>query len=183
MKFIDTDLPGVLVIEPDVHRDHRGFFLEVWNQKRYAEGGILDSIVQVNHSRSAHATLRGLHAQLDPAQGKLVRVLEGAIFDVAVDIRRGSPTFGRWTGVELTAESHRQIWVPVGFAHGFAVISDAAQVEYGCTASYNPAGEIGIAWNDPEIGITWPLQDPVLSSRDAAAPPLAEVEGLPVFAS
>ena len=182
MKFIDTDLPGVRLIEPDVHRDHRGFFLEVWNQEKYAEGGIPDAIVQFNHSRSARGTLRGLHAQLDPPQGKLVRVVEGAIFDVAVDIRRGSPTFGRWTGVELTAENHRQIWVPVGFAHGFAVISEAAQVEYGCSAPYTPSGEIGIAWNDPAIGIDWPVEDPVLSPRDAAASPLAEVAELPTFA-
>ena len=182
MKFLETDLPGVVVIEPDVHRDRRGFFLEVWNQERYAEGGIGDPIVQFNHSKSEKNTLRGLHAQLRHPQGKLVRVLEGRIFDVAVDIRNGSPTFKRWTSVELCADDFRQIYIPPGFAHGVAGLSENAQVEYGCTERYRPDDEIVIAWNDPEIGIPWPLRDPVLSSRDAAAPRIRDVlDRLPSF--
>jgi dTDP-4-dehydrorhamnose 3,5-epimerase len=175
VRFVATELPGVVLVEPDVHRDARGFFLEAWHRARYAAAGIADPVVQWNHSRSAGGTLRGLHAQIDPPQGKLVRAIEGAIFDVAVDIRRGSPTFGRFTSAELSADSFRQIWIPPGFAHGFAVLGERAQVEYACTAPYHPEGEITIAWNDPAIGIPWPIAAPVLSARDAAAPRLSDL--------
>ncbi|HSL83710.1 MAG TPA: dTDP-4-dehydrorhamnose 3,5-epimerase [Thermoanaerobaculia bacterium] len=181
MRFVETELPGVLVVEPTVHRDHRGFFLETYHRDKYAAGGIGAAFVQDNHSRSGRGTLRGLHAQGRRPQGKLVRCVEGAIFDVAVDIRRGSPTFGRWTGAELTAEDFRQLWVPPGFAHGFCVLSEAAQVEYKCTEVYLPEDELAIRWDDPEIGIDWPVAEPVLSERDRAAPRLAEIADLPVY--
>lgn len=180
MRFVETELPGVVLIEPDVHRDERGFFLETYHQKKYADGGVDAVFVQDNHSRSARGTLRGLHAQGRHPQGKLVRAIEGAIFDVAVDVRRGSATFARWVGIELSAESFRQLWVPPGFAHGFCVLTEAAQVEYKCTELYRPEDELAIAWDDPEIGIAWPVTEPVLSPRDAAAPRLAEVE-LPIY--
>lgn len=173
MNFLPTLLPGVIVIEPDLFRDARGFFLETWNLRKYQAGGIDAAFVQTNHSLSQRGTLRGLHAQLTKPQGKLLRCVEGAIFDVAVDIRPGSPTFKRWFGVELTAENFRQLYVPPGYAHGFAVISERAQVEYSCTEFYFPEDEISIAWNDPEIGIVWPGGEPLLSARDRAAQPLA----------
>lgn len=175
MKVRTTPLPGVLVLEPRVHRDGRGFFLETWSAARYREAGIDAPIVQCNHSLSGAHTIRGLHAQARRPQGKLVRVIEGAIFDVAVDIRPGSPTFGRWFGETLTAENFLQMWIPPGHAHGFAVIGDRAQVEYGCSEYYDPADEIAIAWNDPDIGIAWPFDDPVLSERDGAAPRLGAI--------
>jgi dTDP-4-dehydrorhamnose 3,5-epimerase len=170
-----TALSGVLLVEPDVHRDARGFFLETYHAAKYAAVGITARFVQDNHSRSQGPILRGLHAQLKRPQGKLVRAVEGTIFDVAVDIRRGSPTFARWIGYELSADNFRQLWVPGGFAHGFCVLTAAAQVEYKCTELYDPADELSIAWNDPEIGIAWPIAAPVLSPKDAAAPPLAQV--------
>ena len=174
MKFLPTELPGVVLVEPVVHRDARGFFLEVWRADRFAEAGIPASFVQENHSASVRGTLRGLHAQLAPrAQGKLVRVVEGEIFDVAVDVRPSSPHFGRFAVAVLSAENFRQLWIPAGFAHGFCVTSERAQVEYTCTAPYDPACEIAIAWNDPAIGISWPCGEPVLSPRDRAAPSLA----------
>ncbi len=175
MRFEPSPLPGVLVVEPVVHRDERGFFLETWHARKYAEGGIVGPFVQDNHSRSRKGILRGLHAQATKPQGKLVRVIEGAVFDVAVDIRRGSPTFGRWFGVELTAENFRQMWIPPGFAHGFYVMSDHAQVEYKCTEFYDAKDEIGILWNDPDIGIAWPDPNPTLSPKDAGAPRLKDV--------
>ena len=182
MKFLETDLPGVLIVEPDVHRDPRGFFLEAWHREKYARAGVTDPMVQFNHSRSGRDTVRGLHAQIEHPQGKLVRVVEGKIFDVAVDIRKGSPTFARWTAADLSAANFRQMYVPPGFAHGFAVLTDHAQVEYGCTDVYRPTDEIVIAWDDPEIDIRWPVGSPVLSPRDASAPRLAEVAGrLPTF--
>lgn len=182
MRFIPSDLPGVIVVEPDVHRDSRGFFLETYHAEKYAVAGILGPFVQDNHSRSVHATLRGLHLQVARPQAKLLRVIEGEIYDVAVDVRRGSPTFGRWVGVTLSADSHRQCYVPVGFAHGFSVISETAQVAYKCTDVYDPDAELGIAWDDPEIGIRWPIAQPILSDRDRANPRLAAVrEGLPVY--
>lgn len=175
-EFRETPLPGVLVIEPKVHKDERGFFLETYQSKRFAEAGIDAVFVQDNHSKSVHGTLRGLHANTRHPQAKLVRVLEGEVFDVAVDIRRDSPTFGKWFGVTLSAENFRQIWVPEGFAHGFYVLSEVAQVEYKVTDYYDPGGDIYIAWNDPAIGIDWPLDgDPILSARDAEAQPLATV--------
>ena len=175
MKFIPTDLPGVVLIEPDVYRDSRGFFLETYHQKRYAEHGIEGPLVQDNHSHSQRGTLRGLHAQIRRPQGKLVRAVEGEMFDVAVDIRRGSPTFGKWVGFVLSGENFRQLWIPPGFAHGFCVLSERVHVEYKCSDFYDPGHELGIAWNDPEIGIAWPIQGPILSSKDASAPRLAEV--------
>jgi len=178
LKFHPTELSGVLLIEPDVFRDGRGFFLETFHARKYREGGIAFDFVQDNHSRSERGTLRGLHAQLRKPQGKLVRAVRGEIFDVAVDLRPGSKTFGRWTGATLSAENFRQIWVPPLFAHGFCVLSEAAEVEYKCTDFYDKADEIGIAWNDLEIGIAWPLREPLLSAKDAALPRLSEVRKL-----
>jgi dTDP-4-dehydrorhamnose 3,5-epimerase len=175
LKFVETELAGVILIEPDVYRDSRGFFLETYHQKRYAEHGILGPLVQDNHSHSQYGTLRGLHAQIRRPQGKLVRAVEGEMFDVAVDIRRGSPTFGKWVGFVLSGENFLQLWIPVGFAHGFCVLSERVHVEYKCTDFYDPGHELGIAWNDPAIGIAWPIQNPVLSPKDASSPPLAEV--------
>lgn len=182
MDFIETELPEVILVEPDVHRDDRGFFVETYHERRYAEGPVRARFVQDNHSRSMVRTLRGLHAQVDPGQGKLVRVIEGSIFDVAVDIRDGSPSFAKWVGVELSAENFRQLWIPPGFAHGFCVTSARAQVEYKCTEFYDPDHEIGIRWNDPAIGIEWPIDEPLLSAKDATAPLLAEITRLPRLA-
>ena len=181
MKFVRSAIPGVIVIEPDVHADLRGFFLETYHVEKYRAGGISDVFVQDNHSRSAGGTVRGLHLQLQRPQGKLIRVIEGEIFDVAVDVPRGSPTFGKRVGVTLSAENFKQCYVPKGFAHGFAVVSGAAQVEYKCTDVYDAASEIGIAWNDPAIGIAWPVSAPVLSDRDRRHPRLADVPDLPAF--
>jgi dTDP-4-dehydrorhamnose 3,5-epimerase len=173
VKVSRTELPGVLLIEPRVHRDARGFFLETHHQQRYGEHGVPGPFVQDNHSHSLHGTLRGLHAQLGGRpQGKLVRAVEGEMFDVAVDIRRGSPSFGRWVGVTLSGENFRQLYIPPGFAHGFCVLSNRVHVEYKCTDYYSPEDEITVAWNDPEIGVAWPIAEPVLSPKDAAAPPL-----------
>jgi dTDP-4-dehydrorhamnose 3,5-epimerase len=169
------ELPEVLVVEPVVLRDERGFFLETYHARKYREGGLDATFVQDNHSLSGAKILRGLHAQLEPAQGKLVRVVEGEILDVAVDIRKGSPTFARWTGVRLSDENFLACYLPPGFAHGFCVLSDRAQVEYKCTALYEPRGEIAIRWNDPEIGVDWPVSDPQLSAKDREAPFLREV--------
>ena len=182
MRFVPTAIPGVIVIEPDVHQDRRGFFLETYHAEKYRAAGIAGPFVQDNHSRSVAGTLRGMHLQLRHLQGKLVRVIEGEIFDVAVDVRRGSPTFGRWVGMTLSAENFRQCYVPPGFAHGFAVVSPIAQVEYKCTDVYDPKSELGIAWNDASIAIQWPIAEPFLSARDTLNPPLAAVkEQLPVF--
>jgi len=176
VRVVETELPGVLVVEPTVYTDPRGFFFESYNERRYREAGIADRFIQDNHSRSVGRTLRGLHAQLKNPQGKLVRVLEGEIWDVAVDIRPGSPTYRRWVGVVLSAENYRQIWVPPGFAHGFCVLSDSAQVEYKVTAPWDRADEVSIAWDDPELAIAWPVEEPLLSDKDRAAPRLAELE-------
>lgn len=185
MKFVPTDIPGVIVIEPQVFRDERGFFLESFHQQKYREGGIDASFAQDNHSKSVKGTLRGLHAQLRRPQGKLIRVIEGEIYDVAVDIRRGSPHFGQWVGVWLSAENFRQIYIPPGFAHGFCVTSEIAQVEYKCTDFYDPASEISVQWNDPELKINWPLEEihsPILSKKDIAAKPLRQLmDVLPWF--
>lgn len=177
MRIIETALEGVVVIEPRVITDARGFFLETYHAPRYAAAGIPGPFVQDNHSRSVHGTLRGLHWQWRRPQGKLVRVIEGAIFDVAVDIRPDSPTFGRWVGVELSAENFRQCYIPPGFAHGFCVLSDAAQVEYKCTDLYDPHDEGGLIWNDPDVGIAWPVSEPILSPRDLRHPTLRELFG------
>ncbi len=178
MNFIKTELEGVLVIEPDVHRDARGFFLESWHERKYREAGIPGSFVQDNHSRSVRGTLRGLHAQRARPQGKLVRALQGEIFDVAVDIRPGSRTFGRWVSATLSADNLRQLFVPKGFAHGFCVLSETAEIEYKCTEFYDGKDEIGVRWDDPEIGIAWPVRDPLLSAKDAALPSLAALAAL-----
>jgi dTDP-4-dehydrorhamnose 3,5-epimerase len=175
VRFVQTDLPGVLVIEPDVHQDPRGFFLETYHAAKYRDGGIEARFVQDNHSRSIRGTLRGLHLQSGRPQGKLIRVVEGEIYDVAVDVRRRSPTFGRWVAVTLSAENFKQCYVPPGFAHGFCVLSQDAQVEYKCTDLYEPASEIGIAWNDPTLSIRWPIAQPLLSDRDRRNPTLAEL--------
>ncbi len=173
MKVIPTELPGVLIVEPQVFGDERGFFLETYHQQRYAEAGLPERFVQDNHSRSMPGTLRGLHYQLNHPQGKLVRCVRGAIFDVAVDIRRGSPTFGKWVGVELSEENKRQCYIPPGFAHGFCVPRTLSEVEYKCTALYDPADERGVLWNDPGIGIAWPVTAPLLSPRDGGFAPLS----------
>lgn len=174
MQVLPTTLPDVLLIEPDVYRDARGFFLETFHAARYAKIGI-PAFVQTNHSRSVFGTIRGLHLQVARPQAKLVRVIEGEIYDVAVDVRRGSPTFGRWVGVTLSAESLRQCFIPAGFAHGFSVCSAVADVEYKCTDYYDPAAEVGIAWNDPDIGIDWKVDEPILSEKDQRQPRLAAV--------
>jgi dTDP-4-dehydrorhamnose 3,5-epimerase len=182
MRFGETAIPGVLLVEPDVHRDDRGFFLETYHREKYRRGGLDAVFVQDNHSRSVARTLRGLHAQLRRPQGKLVRAVRGEIFDVAVDIRRGSPTFGRWVGERLSDDNFRQLWVPPGFAHGFCVLSEIAEVEYKCTALYDRDDELSIAWDDPEVGIEWPVAEPILSPKDAAAARLDEVAArLPVY--
>jgi len=170
MRIAPSKLPGVLVVEPDVYRDSRGFFLETYHAQKYAEGGIAATFVQDNQSRSVRGTLRGMHAQLRRPQGKLVRVIAGEIFDVAVDIRPESPHFRRWVGETLSAENFRQMYVPPGCAHGFCVLSDWAEVEYKCTDFYDPGGEITFAWNDPSVGIVWPIREPILSVRDSTAP-------------
>jgi len=170
-----TAIPDVLVIEPAVHRDGRGFFVETYHADRYREHGIPGPFVQDNHSQSVAGTLRGLHLQLRRPQGKLIRVIEGEIFDVAVDVRRGSPTFGRWVGVLLSSYNFLQCWVPSGFAHGFYVTSPIAQVEYKCTDLYDPESEIGIAWDDPDLAIEWPAGERILSPRDRQHPTLAAV--------
>ena len=175
MRVVLTDLPGVLIVEPEVCADGRGFFMETYHEERYREHGIEGPFVQDNHSRSVAGTLRGLHLQVRRPQGKLVRVIEGEVFDVSVDVRRGSPTFGRWVGVTLTAENVRQCYVPRGFAHGFCVLSPIAQVEYKCTDFYDPGGELGVAWDDPALAIPWPVRDPILSARDKGHPTLAEL--------
>jgi dTDP-4-dehydrorhamnose 3,5-epimerase len=175
VRFVPTDIPDVLIIEPDVYRDERGYFLETYHADKYRIGGLDGPFLQDNHSHSVAGTLRGLHLQPARPQGKLIRVVAGEIFDVAVDVRRGSPSFGRWVGHMLSAENFRQCWVPPGFAHGFCVVSASADVEYKCTDVYDPAAEIGIAWNDPMIGIRWPVEQPVMSERDRRHPPLAAV--------
>jgi dTDP-4-dehydrorhamnose 3,5-epimerase len=177
MRFLETPLAGVLLVEPQVFHDERGFFVETYRADRYREAAIPDRFVQDNHSRSVHGTLRGLHWQCRRPQGKLVRVVEGAIFDVAVDLRPESATFGHWWGAELTAQSFRQIYVPPRFAHGFCVTSEVAQVEYKCTELYDSADQGGLIWNDPDLAIDWPIKSPVLSARDRTHPRFAQLFG------
>jgi dTDP-4-dehydrorhamnose 3,5-epimerase len=175
MQVEPTSLPGVLIITPRVFTDPRGFFYESYSQEALRAHGIETVFVQDNHSKSAKSTLRGLHCQLPPAaQVKLVRVVRGAVWDVAVDIRRGSPTFGCWAGVELSAENYRQIYIPIGFAHGFCVLTDEAEVLYKTSHVYSPTLERGIIWNDPAIGVSWPIAEPLLSARDQRAGTLAD---------
>ncbi len=174
-KVHRTPLEGVLLIEPQVHRDERGFFLESYSARTLLEHGISTTFIQDNHSRSVKGTLRGLHYQVGAGQVKLVRVLAGTIFDVAVDIRWGSPTFGQWFGEVLSADNFRQLYIPVGFAHGFCVLSESADVAYKCSSYYSPTAERGLAWNDPTLAITWPVADPILSARDQRQPFLPEL--------
>lgn len=185
MNVIETRLPGVLIVEPKVFGDARGFFMESFNGKRYEESGLPGEFVQDNLSYSARGVLRGLHFQNPKPQGKLVTVLEGEVFDVAVDIRVGSPTFGEWAGVMLSSGNKRQFYVPPGFAHGFVVTSEAALFFYKCTDYYAPAAEGSLLWDDPEVGIEWPMENPALSEKDKAAPRLADApEGmLPSYVS
>jgi dTDP-4-dehydrorhamnose 3,5-epimerase len=171
----ETSLPGVLLIEPKVFADARGFFLESWHQTRYREAGLPGAFVQDNVSRSARGILRGLHFQEPEAQGKLVSALDGEIYDVAVDVRVGSPRFGSWVAAVLSSENHHQLYVPEGFAHGFCVVSEAAIVSYKCTRPYAPPAERTVIWNDPDIAIRWPLENPRLSPKDAGGRPLKEL--------
>lgn len=181
MNVLPTEIPDVLIIEPRVFQDDRGFFMESYNSKAFAEkAGIVDQFVQDNHSRSCKNVLRGLHYQIQQAQGKLVRATVGSIFDVVVDIRRQSPTFGQWVGCTLTAENKRMLWVPAGFAHGFLVLSDVAEVLYKTTDYYAPQHERCILWNDPDVAINWPLTEaPILSSKDQAGKPFMAAEVFP----
>jgi dTDP-4-dehydrorhamnose 3,5-epimerase len=182
VKFVETELAGVVLIEPDVFNDPRGYFLETYHAGKYADGGISGPFVQDNFSHSVRGTLRGLHYQLKHAQGKLVMALEGRIFDVAVDIRKGSPTFKRWVGVELSGENKRQLYIPPGFAHGFCVLSETADVLYKCTDLYSPQDERGVIWNDPALAIAWPIADPLVSQKDRGYRMLEEVhKELPSF--
>ena len=183
MKVLATKLPGVLIIEPKVFGDSRGFFMETWQKERYEEAGITGAFVQDNLSASTKGVLRGLHFQHPHGQGKLVSVVQGEVFDVAVDIRVGSPTFGQWEGILLSGENHRQFWVPVGFAHGFCVLSETAVFTYKCTDVYTQSAEGGIRWNDPDLGILWPMKEVLLSEKDTLYPCLRDIskERLPRY--
>jgi len=176
-RRVETRLDGPVLVEPVVHGDERGFFVETFSRDAWAELGIDETFVQHNHSRSGRGILRGMHFQTDPGQAKLVRCARGQIFDVVVDMRPDSPTFGEWEGFRLDDEAHRQILVPVGFGHGFCVLSEVADVTYLVSNYYDPATEAGFRWNDPEIGIEWPVSDPQVSARDDSAPTFAEVTG------
>ena len=176
MEIVDLPLPGAKLIQPRVFRDARGFFFESYNESSYREAGILESWVQDNHSLSGHGTLRGLHYQSTPGQAKLVRVTRGKVFDVLVDIRPSSPTFGKWHGLEVDAETHWQVYIPLGFAHGFCVLSELAEVQYKVSTPYNGATECAIRWNDPDIGVAWPLAEPVLSTRDQTSESFAQLK-------
>jgi dTDP-4-dehydrorhamnose 3,5-epimerase len=182
VRTIHLEIPGAILIEPDVFRDQRGLFLETYHQERYADAGIPGPFVQDNYSQSVRGTLRGLHFQEPHAQGKLVMVMEGAVYDVLVDVRKGSPTFGRWYGTELSADNRRQLYIPPGCAHGFCVTSERASFLYKCTDFYAPKDERGILWNDPALGIAWPVTTPILSPKDQAYRTLAEMEKeLPLY--
>lgn len=174
---LPTRLAGLVVLEPDVHGDERGFLVETFRSSIWREHGVEADFVQDNHSRSRRGALRGLHFQTRPGQAKLVRCARGRIFDVAVDVRRGSETFGRWEGAELDDERHHQLYVPVGFAHGFCVLSEEADVHYKLSSEYDPETEAGIAWDDPDVAVQWPITQPELSERDRTAPRLAEIAG------
>ena len=174
---IQTEIPDLVLLETTAHGDDRGFVVESFRQETWAEHGVTGPFVQENHSRSSAGILRGLHFQTSPGQAKLVRCVRGAIWDVAVDLRRDSPTYKQWEGVELSDENHRQVFIPVGFGHGFCVLSDVADVAYKLTSVYDPATEAGIKWDDPDVGVDWPIADPKLSERDMNAPALSEIEG------
>jgi dTDP-4-dehydrorhamnose 3,5-epimerase len=173
---IETEIPDLVLLEATANGDERGFLLESFREDAWAEQGVRGPFVQENHSRSSKGILRGIHFQLRPGQAKLVRCVRGAIWDVAVDLRRDSPTYKRWEGVELTDENHRQFFVPVGFGHGFCVLSEVADVAYKLTSTYDPQTEAGIRWDDPDVGVDWPIAEPQLSERDKVAPMLADVE-------
>lgn len=175
MNVRETELAGCLLIEPQVFGDDRGRFFETWNRSRYAQAGIDIEVAQSNVSTSRRGVLRGLHYQWPNPQGKLVWVLEGEVYDVAVDLRRDSPTFGQWTAAYLSAENHRQLWIPEGFGHGFATVSERAVFCYLCTREYDPAADANVLWNDPDLAIDWPLSEPMLSNKDARAPRLSEI--------
>jgi len=181
LNVIETSLPGVLVIEPKVYADARGFFMETYHAAHFRDAGIDAEFVQDNHSRSVRGVLRGLHYQEPNPQGKLVRCTRGAVYDVAVDIRVGSPQFMKWTAAELTEDNRRMLWVPPGFAHRFAAVTDVAEIIYKCTAVYDAANDRAILWNDPDLGITWPIAKPELSPKDSAAPRLKDARVLPRF--
>jgi dTDP-4-dehydrorhamnose 3,5-epimerase len=174
LNFTETPLPGVILIEPKLISDDRGFFMETFHAEAFARAGLPASFVQDNHSHSRRGVLRGLHYQEPHPQGKLVRCTRGALFDVAVDVRRASPHFGKWFGVEISEENRKMLWIPPGFAHGFCALTDDADLVYKCTSLYRREYDRVIAWNDPDIGIEWPLRDPILSPKDAAAPPLRD---------
>lgn len=174
-RRLETKLDGIVLLEPEVHGDERGFMVETYRRDEWAELGVDAEFVQQNHSRSGRGTLRGIHFQTEPGQAKLVRCARGEVFDVAVDLRRGSPTFGQWEGHLLDDQTHRQLFIPVGFGHGFAVLSDVADFTYLLSSVYDPATEAGIAWDDPGVGVEWPLAEPLLSERDKTAPTLAEL--------
>jgi dTDP-4-dehydrorhamnose 3,5-epimerase len=184
IRFTPTEIPGVILVEPDVFKDERGFFSETFHRKKYAEGGIDHDFVQDNHSHSLRGVLRGLHYQEKFPQGKLVYCAAGEIFDVAVDIRRSSPAFGKWVGHILSGENHKQLHVPEGCVHGFCTLSDEADVMYKCTALYVPSDDRGIIWNDPTFAIQWPIKDPNLSPKDSRLPSFKELpeNSLPIFA-
>ena len=175
MKILPTSFPEVFIIEPQVFEDSRGFFLETYHQRRYAEKGITCNFVQDNLSCSVRNTIRGLHYQIEYPQAKLIQVIKGIVFDVVVDLRQGSPHFGRWAGVNLSEENKRQLFVPEGFAHGFCVVSETADVVYKCSDFYAPADEAGILWSDPDVAIEWPVEEPLLSEKDSRLPCLADV--------
>ena len=181
MKVTPTAHPDVLLIEPDVYRDARGFFMESFHATRYAAAGLPETFVQDNHSRSAYGVLRGLHYQLERPQGKLIRVATGRVFDVALDIRKDSPRFGQWVGIELSDENHHQLYIPPGFAHGFCVLSEQADFLYKCTDYYVPEDEYGIAWDDPDVAIAWPAIDYILSEKDQGFSRLADSQHLPRY--
>jgi dTDP-4-dehydrorhamnose 3,5-epimerase len=175
MKIIQTSIPEVIVFIPPVFTDSRGYFLETYQQQKYAEAGIPKPFVQDNQSYSTKNVLRGLHFQLRHPQGKLVRVTQGSVFDVAIDVRKNSPTFGKWHGEIISAENKKQMYVPENFAHGFCVLSDSAEFLYKCTDFYTPGDEVGLIWNDPQLGIEWPIDQPILSDKDAVLPSWADV--------
>jgi len=181
MRVTPTSLPEVLMLEPKQHDDARGSFMELWREDTLAAAGIRAHFVQTNVSISHKSVIRGLHFQEPDAQDKLIAVLTGVIFDVAVDIRRGSPRFGRWVGVELSAANRRQLWVPRGFAHGFCALTDETRVQYGCTNHFVPEHDRAIRWNDPAIGVEWPVKTPILSTKDDTAPLLADAPALPAY--
>jgi len=183
MQIQRLAIPDLILITPDVYRDERGYFQETWHGARYAEYGIPEDFVQDNEARSSRGVLRGLHYQLAHPQGKLVRVVEGEVFDIAVDIRIGSPTFRKWKGVRLNSELKQQLYVPPGFAHGYCVLSETALFSYKCTEYYHPEDEYSLLWNDPDLGIEWPVERPIVSPKDQAAPRLKEINPADLFGS